>query len=168
MMRGVTNIDGLLTTADSYPRRRLPGLHIDRRPRLGVAVVSCMDARIDLFDLLGLADGDAHLLRNAGGVITDDVIRSLVISQRALGTREILLVHHTDCGLQTVTEDEFKAQLEAETGVRPAWAVEAFTDVHADVRQSLQRIRHCPFFTDEIVAVGTVYDVDTHQLHIVT
>jgi len=163
----VTQIDRLLTTAQTYPARRAPEKHIDRHPRLNVAVVACMDSRIDLFDLLGLEDGDAHLLRNAGGVITDDVIRSLVISQRALGTREILLVHHTDCGLQTINEDEFKSDLERETGVRPAWAVEAFADVNADVRQSLQRIRHCPFFSDDVVVRGTVYDVDTHELHVV-
>jgi carbonic anhydrase len=135
-----------------------PGM--DARPVLRVAVVACMDARLDLHDALGLALGDCHTIRNAGGVVTDDVIRSLTISQRALGTRSVALIHHTGCGLESLTE-EFRHELEMEVGQRPAWAVEAFRDVDQDVRQSMRRIRTCPFLphTDDIR--GFVFDVKT-------
>ncbi|MFE2746765.1 beta-class carbonic anhydrase [Streptomyces scopuliridis] len=138
-----------------------PGM--DARPVLRVAVVACMDARLDLHDALGLSLGDCHTIRNAGGVVTDDVIRSLTISQRALGTRSVVLIHHTGCGLESLTE-EFRHELEMEVGQRPAWAVEAFRDVDQDVRQSMQRIRTSPFLphTDDIR--GFVFDVKTGLL----
>jgi carbonic anhydrase len=139
------------------------GPHVDNRPRRQVAVVACMDARMNLFGLLGLTIGDAHLLRNAGGIVTDDVIRSLAISQRALGTREIVLVHHTNCGMEGLSDDDFKARIERETGLRPAWAVEGFSDPAADVRQSMERIRRSPFVPHRQVR-GFVYDVDTGRL----
>lgn len=138
-----------------------PGM--DARPVLRVAVVACMDARLDLHDALGLSLGDCHTIRNAGGVVTDDVIRSLTISQRALGTRSVALIHHTGCGLESLTED-FRHELEMEVGQRPAWAVEAFRDVDQDVRQSMRRIRTSPFlpYTDDIR--GFVFDVKTGLL----
>ncbi|MEU6339359.1 carbonic anhydrase [Streptomyces sp. NPDC046977] len=133
------------------------------RPVLGVAVVACMDARIDLHAALGLALGDCHTIRNAGGVVTDDTIRSLTISQRALSTRSIVLIHHTGCGLQTLTED-FRHELEREVGQRPAWAVEAFQDVDQDVRQSMQRVRTSPFLPHTDDVRGFVFDVSTGLL----
>jgi len=123
-----------------------------------------MDARLDLFGILGLAPGDAHLIRNAGGVATDDVIRSLAISQRKLGTREVVLVHHTDCGMLTFTEDEFRRELLEETGIKPAWVAEAFTDLDADVRSSIARIRSSPFLPHRDAVRGFVYDVETGRL----
>ncbi|MDG9715349.1 carbonic anhydrase [Streptomyces sp. DH24] len=138
-----------------------PGM--DARPALGVAVVACMDARLDLPAALGLELGSCHTIRNAGGVVTDDVIRSLTISQRALGTRSVVLVHHTGCGLESLTED-FRHDIEMEVGQRPAWAVESFKDVEQDVRQSIQRVRTSPFLlhTDDIR--GFVFDVKTGLL----
>jgi carbonic anhydrase len=133
-----------------------PGM--DARPVLRVAVVACMDARLDLHDALGLALGDCHTIRNAGGTVTDDVIRSLTISQRALGTRSVILIHHTNCGLETITED-FRHELEDEVGQRPAWAVEAFRDVDQDVRQSIQRVRTSPFLPHIDDVRGFVFDV---------
>ncbi len=137
-------------------------------PMRRLAVVACMDSRMDVFAILGLGNGEAHIIRNAGGVITDDVIRSLCLSQRLLGTREVILVHHTDCGLQRVSEDEFKAELEAELGIKPWWSVEAFTDPYADVRQSIQRLLHSPFITHRDHVRGFVYDVHDGRLHEVT
>jgi carbonic anhydrase len=134
------------------------------RPARRVAVVACMDARLDLFGILGLQPGDAHLIRNAGGVATDDVIRSLTISQRKLGTREVILVHHTDCGMLTFTEDELRNELLDETGVKPSWAAEAFTDLDADVRSSIQRIKTSPFVPHRDDVRGFVYDVETGVL----
>jgi carbonic anhydrase len=134
-------------------------------PTRHLAVVTCMDSRIDLFESLGLDNGEAHFIRNAGGVVTDDVIRSLCLSQRLLGTREILLVHHTDCGLQSVSEDAFKAELEAEVGMKPCWALESFDDPFADVLQSVQRLRHTPFLQHKGHIRGFVYDVTTGRLH---
>ncbi|QIQ05203.1 beta-class carbonic anhydrase [Streptomyces liangshanensis] len=138
-----------------------PGM--DARPVLRVAVVACMDARLDLHSALGLSLGDCHTIRNAGGVVTDDVIRSLTISQRALGTRSVVLIHHTGCGLESLTE-EFRHDLEMEVGQRPAWAVESFRDVDQDVRQSMRRVRTSPFLvhTDDIR--GFVFDVKTGLL----
>ena len=133
-----------------------PGM--DAHPVLRVAVVACMDARLDLHDALGLELGDCHTIRNAGGVVTDDVIRSLTISQRALGTRSVVLIHHTGCGLETLTED-FRHDLEMEVGQRPAWAVEAFRDVEQDVRQSMQRVRTSPFLVHTDDVRGFVSDV---------
>jgi carbonic anhydrase len=131
------------------------------RPRRRLAIVACMDSRMDIFQMFGLAHGDAHVIRNAGGVVTDDVIRSLVISQRSLGTREIVLVHHTNCGLMGVLEDEFKAQIEAETGIRPWWALESFVDPFANVRQCIKRLELSPFIVHKEHISGFVYDVDT-------
>ncbi|MEV6755640.1 carbonic anhydrase [Streptomyces sp. NPDC051214] len=138
-----------------------PGM--DARPVLGVAVVSCMDARIDLHAALGLELGDCHTIRNAGGVVTDDVMRSLTISQRALGTRSVVLIHHTSCGLESLTE-EFRHELELEVGQRPAWAVESFRDVDQDVRQSMERVRTSPFLLHTDDVRGFVFDVTTGLL----
>jgi carbonic anhydrase len=123
-----------------------------------------MDSRLDVFAALGLRDGEAHVLRNAGGVITDDVIRSLAVSQRRLGTREVMLIHHTDCGMQTLTDDGFRAELQDATGVSPAFAIESFGDVDADVRQSILRVRRSAFLLHREHVRGFVYDVDTHRL----
>jgi len=133
-------------------------------PAKRLAVVACMDARLNVYDLLGLQTGDAHVIRNAGGVITDDEIRSLVISQRLLGTREIILIHHTDCGMVTFRDDEFKAAIERDTGIRPPWAPEAFGDIEADVRQSLARIMANPFVPQKDSVRGFVFDVATGKL----
>lgn len=145
--------------AESFDRRGLPAA-----PSRRAAIVACMDSRMSIFGILGLADGEAHIIRNAGGVVTDDVIRSLCLSQRALGTREIILIHHTDCGLQKVTEDGFKAELEDELGVRPHWAVEAFEDPYVNVRKSIQRLLSSPFILDKNHIRGFVYDVTTGLL----
>jgi carbonic anhydrase len=134
-------------------------------PTRHVSVVTCMDSRMDVFLILGLGHGEAHVIRNAGGVITDDVIRSLCLSQRFMGTREIVLVHHTDCGLQRVDETEFREELEAELGIKPWWAVEAFTDPHVDVRQSMRRLYLTPFVAHKDHIRGFVYDVTTGELH---
>jgi carbonic anhydrase len=154
-------IDELLANNRAYGAT--PG-HIDVRPRRALAIVTCMDSRLDVFAALGLRFGDAHVLRNAGGVITDDVIRSLAVSQRRLGTREVMLIHHTDCGMQTITDDGFRAELQRETGFAPAFAIESFSDVDADVRQSILRVRHSPFLIHRGAVRGFVYDVDTHRL----
>jgi carbonic anhydrase len=138
--------------------------HLDVRPRRELAVVTCMDARLDVFAALGLDVGDAHVLRNAGGVITDDVVRSLAISQRRLGTRAVMVIHHTDCGMMTITDDGFRAELLQDTGMAPAFAIESFTDVEADVRQSILRVRRSPFLAYRDDVRGFVYDVDTHRL----
>ena len=131
------------------------------RPTRRMAIVTCMDSRMDIFPLLGLGPGEAHVIRNAGGVITDDVIRSLCLSQRYLGTREIVLVHHTDCGLQLVTEDGLKSELEAELGIKPWWAVESFEDPYVDIRQSMRRLELTPFVAYKDHVRGFVYDVQT-------
>src|SRR5207248_2332687 len=114
-------------------------------PVMKVAIVACMDARLDVYAILGLQNGDAHVIRNAGGVVTDDAIRSLAISQHLLGTEEVVLIHHTDCGMLTITDDDFKATMQDETGIKPGWSVEAFTDLDANVRQSIERIKASPF-----------------------
>ena len=134
-------------------------------PSKHVAVVACMDARLDVYRILGLGNGEAHVIRNAGGVITDDEIRSLAISQRLLGTREIILIHHTDCGMLTFTDDDFKRDIQAETGIKPEWAAEAFPDLEEDVRQSLRRIEASPFVTKHDSARGFVFDVATGRLN---
>ena len=133
-------------------------------PARKVAVLACMDARLDPAKILGLEEGDAHVIRNAGGVATEDAIRSLAISQRLLGTREIVLVHHTDCGMLTFTDDEFKAAIQQETGLKPAWSAEAFDDVAADVRQSIGRITANPFIPHRDQVRGFVFDVATGRL----
>src|SRR4051794_15165040 len=137
-------------------------------PAKHVAVVACMDARLNVYAALGLAEGDAHVIRNAGGVITADEIRSLAISQRLLGTKEIVLIHHTDCGMLTFTDDEFRAQVQADTGIKPEWAAEAFPDLDDDVRQSIARITASPFIPDKSSVRGFVYDVKTGELNEVT
>ncbi|GAB2635122.1 carbonic anhydrase [Prescottella soli] len=137
-------------------------------PSKHVAVVACMDARLDVYRILGLGAGEAHVIRNAGGVVTEDEIRSLAISQRLLGTREIILIHHTDCGMLTFTDDEFKRDLQDETGIKPAWSAESFPDVEEDVRQSLRRVAASPFVTLTESLRGFVFDVATGRLTEVT
>ena len=137
-------------------------------PAKHVAILACMDARLDVHDLLGLDEGDAHVIRNAGGVATDDAIRSLAISQRLLGTREIVLIHHTDCGMLTFADDDFKAGIQEETGLKPAWSAEAFDDVEEDVRQSIRRITANPFVPHRDQVRGFVFDVATGRLAEVT
>jgi carbonic anhydrase len=133
-------------------------------PARGVAVVACMDARLDVYRVLGLHEGDAHVIRNAGGVITDDEIRSLTISQRLLGTSEIILIHHTDCGMLTFTDDAFKADIHADTGVKPHWSPESFSDLATDVRQSIARITSSPFVPKKDSIRGFIFDVATGKL----
>lgn len=140
------------------------GSGLGSAPSRRLAVVACMDARMDVLRILGLAVGEAHVIRNAGGVVTEDVIRSLCLSQRLLGTREVILIHHTECGLQRIDEDDFKAALEAELGVKPGWAVESFADPYADVRQSLRRLHLSPFIPHKDHLRGFVYDVATGRL----
>ncbi|MEU3350471.1 carbonic anhydrase [Streptomyces sp. NPDC037389] len=157
-----TVTDRLVEANDRYAAAFAdPGM--DARPVLKVAVVACMDARLDLHAALGLELGDCHTIRNAGGVVTDDIIRSLTISQRALGTRSVVLIHHTGCGLLDLTED-FRHEIEAEVGQRPAWAVEAFKDLDQDVRQSMQRVRTSPFLPHRDDVRGFVFDVTTGLL----
>ncbi len=133
-------------------------------PASRAAVVACMDARLSPYAILGLAEGDAHVIRNAGGVVTDDVIRSLTISQRLLGTNEIVLIHHTDCGMLTFHDDDVKAQIEADTGIRPSFALEAFPDLEGDVRQSIARIKASPFIPHKDSVRGFIYEVETGRL----
>jgi len=133
-------------------------------PAKRVAVLACMDARLNPYGLLGLSEGDAHVIRNAGGVVTDDEIRSLSISQRLLGTEEIVLIHHTDCGMLTFSDDDFRRQIQDETGVKPEWAVEAFDDLEQDVLQSIARIKNSPFIPKKDQIRGFIYDVKTGRL----
>ena len=133
-------------------------------PGKGVAVLACMDARLDVYRLLGLQEGDAHVIRNAGGVVTDDAIRSLTISQRLLGTTEVVLIHHTDCGMLTFTDDTFKADIQSDTGIKPHWSAEAFSDLEQDVRQSIARIKASPFVPHRDSVRGFIYDVKTGRL----
>ena len=137
-------------------------------PARGVAVVACMDARLDVHKILGLEEGDAHVIRNAGGVITDDEIRSLTISQRLLGTREVILIHHTDCGMLTFSDDDLKAQIHEEVGLKPHFSMESFTDLEEDVRQSMARISASPFVPHKESVRGFVYEVETGRLREVT
>ncbi len=162
-MSGSDTIDDLLANNRAFADS-LPVKHFDVRPSRRIAIVTCMDSRLDVFAALGLGHGEAHVLRNAGGVITDDVIRSLVVSQRRLGTREVMLIHHTDCGLETLSDDSFRAELQEATGVSPAFAIESFDDLDADVRQSILRVRRSPFVAHRDAVRGFVYDVDTHRL----
>jgi carbonic anhydrase len=134
-------------------------------PARQVAVVACMDARLNVYAILGLGEGEAHVIRNAGGVVTDDEIRSLAISQRLLGTREIILIHHTDCGMLTFTDDAFKRSVQDETGIKPVWSAEAFTDLDEDVRQSIARIKASPFIPHQDSIRGFVFDVATGKLN---
>jgi carbonic anhydrase len=156
-------IDELLRNNDAFALG-LPPQHLPRQPKRRLVIVTCMDSRLDVFAALGLHEGEAHILRNAGGVITDDIIRSVAISQRRMGTREVMLIHHTDCGMQTLTDDGFRAELQEATGVAPAFAIESFTDLDADVRQSILRVRRSEFLAHRELVRGFVYDVDTHRL----
>ena len=149
--------------ADDFERGDLP-----LPPGKRVAVLACMDARLNPYGLLGLSEGDAHVIRNAGGVVTDDEIRSLSISQRLLGTEEIILIHHTDCGMLTFSDDDFRQEIQRETGIKPEWAAEAFDDLEADVRQSIARIKASPFIPRKDNVRGFVYDVRTGALSEVT
>ena len=149
--------------ADGFDKGDLP-----LPPALKVAVVACMDARVMPSYILGINEGDAHVIRNAGGVITDDEIRSLAISQRLLGTEEIILIHHTDCGMLTFTDDDFREQIEKDTGVKPQWAPESFKDLEQDVRQSIARIKSSPFIPHTDSVRGFVYEVETGRLREVT
>jgi carbonic anhydrase len=159
----MTIIDELLANNEAFAAS-LPVEHIAVEPARRLAIVTCMDSRLDVFAALGLGQGEAHVLRNAGGVITDDVIRSLAVSQRRLGTRAVMLIHHTDCGLQKLTDDGFRAELQEATGVAPSFAIESFADVDVDVRQSILRVRQTPFLPHRDQVRGFVYDVDTHSL----
>jgi carbonic anhydrase len=162
----VSVADEYLKNNAAYARRYSDPM--PARPSRHVAVVACMDARLAISGLLGMGDGEAHVIRNAGGVVTDDVIRSLAISQRLLGTTEIILIHHTGCGLLNVTEDSFKRDIQDETGIRPPWSVEAFADVEEDVRQSRARILASPFVPHKDVIRGFVFDVASGKLNEVT
>jgi len=159
----MTTTDELLRHAEQYGAGFDKG-GLPMPPARKVAVVACMDARLNPYGLLGLSEGDAHVIRNAGGAVTDDTIRSLAISQRLLGTEEIILIHHTDCGMLTFADDEFRRSLQAETGIRPPWAAEAFDDPEEDVRQSMARLRHSPFLSRKDAVRGFVYDVATGRL----
>jgi len=152
--------DDLLQNAGEYAASFDKG-ELPSPPARKVAVLACMDARLLPSRILGLQEGDAHVIRNAGGVVTDDTIRSLAISQRLLGTQEIVLLHHTDCGMLTFSDDEFKRSIQDETGIKPAWAVEAFGDLDEDVRQSIARIQASPFIPNKDSVRGFVYDVHT-------
>ena len=134
-------------------------------PSQHVAVIACMDARLNVYGILGLKEGEAHVIRNAGGVVTDDEIRSLAISQRLLGTSEIILIHHTDCGMLTFTDDTFKRSIQDETGIKPTWSAEAFSDLDEDVRQSIARIKASPFVPHTTSVRGFVFDVATGKLN---
>jgi carbonic anhydrase len=158
------SIDDLVRNADRYAATFEKG-SLPMPPAKPVAIVACMDARLNPHALLGLAEGDAHVIRNAGGVVTDDVIRSLTLSQRLLGTREIMLIHHSDCGMLTFKDDAVKAQIESDTGIRPAFSLEAFPDAEQDVRQSMARIAACVFIPCKDQVRGFVYDVRTGRLN---
>jgi carbonic anhydrase len=159
--------DELLGNAENYAADFDKG-DLPLPPAKHVAVLACMDARLNPYGVLGLTEGDAHVIRNAGGVVTADELRSLAISQRLLGTTEIILIHHTDCGMLTFTDDEFKSSIEGETGLRPAWAAEAFSDLEQDVRQSIGRIQADPFIPHKESVRGFVYEVETGKLREVT
>lgn len=156
-------IDEILEHNEEYANQFDQGT-LPMPPAKRLAVVACMDARLETGVLLKLVEGDAHVIRNAGGVVTDDVIRSLTISQRLLGTREIMLIHHTDCGMLTFTDDEFKHQIEDDTGLKPAFAMETFRDLDGDVLQSMARIKASPFIPHKEEIRGFVYDVNSGHL----
>jgi carbonic anhydrase len=155
--------DELLANNEAYAASFEKGT-LPLPPARKVAIVACMDARLNVYSALGLQEGDAHVIRNAGGVVTDDEIRSLTISQRLLGTEEIILIHHTDCGMLTFTDDQFKASIEQETGIKPEWAAEAFPDLDGDVRQSIARIKASPFIPRKESVRGFVYEVESGRL----
>ena len=155
--------DELLKHAEDYAANFDRG-ELPLPPAKGVVVLACMDARLNPYGILGLSEGDAHVIRNAGGVVTDDEIRSLAISQRLLGTKEIILIHHTDCGMLTFTDDEFKKSIQDDTGIKPEWAAEAFPDLDTDVRQSIARIKASPFIPKKDAIRGFVYEVESGRL----
>ena len=160
-------VDELLAKNEKHAAQ-FDGGYLPPQTRKQVAVVTCMDARLNVYEMLGLQHGDAHVIRNAGGVVTDDEIRSLAISQRLLGTEEIVLIHHTDCGMLTFTDDEFKRQVQEDTGIKPEWAAEAFSDLEEDVRQSVARIQASPFIPRKESVRGFVYEVESGRLREVT
>ena len=160
----MSSTDDLLNNNERYAAAFTRG-DLPSQPSKQVAVVACMDARLNVYGALGLQEGEAHVIRNAGGVVTEDVIRSLTISQRLLGTHEILLIHHTDCGMLTFTDDAVKAQIQADVGIRPPFALEAFSDLEAELRQSVARIRTSPFVPYKGSVRGFIYDVTTGRLH---
>ena len=155
--------DELLQNMEQYAARFDKG-DLPLPPAKHIAILACMDARLNPYGLLGLSEGDAHVIRNAGGVVTDDEIRSLAISQRLLGTDEIILIHHTDCGMLTFSDEEFRTQVQQETGIKPHWSCETFTDLEEDVRQSIARIKASPFVPRKDHVRGFVYDVKTGNL----
>jgi carbonic anhydrase len=159
----MTATDDLLANNQAYAAAFDKG-ELPAPPGKKVAVVACMDARLNVYGALGLAEGDAHVIRNAGGVVTDDEIRSLAISQRLLGTEEIILIHHTGCGMLTFTDDEFRNSIQEETGIKPEWAAESFTDLETDLRQSIARIKASPFIPHKDAIRGFVYEVETGRL----
>jgi carbonic anhydrase len=160
-------IDELVQSAEAYGERFEKG-ELPLPPAKHVAVLACMDARLNPYGLLGLSEGDAHVIRNAGGVVTDDEIRSLSISQRLLGTEEIMLIHHTDCGMLTFRDDDFRRQIQDDTGIKPAWTAECFDDLEDDVRQSIARIKASPFIPKKDKVRGFVYEVESGRLREVT
>ena len=165
--RNVSNTDAFVTNSERYTASFDKG-DLPMPPAKHTAVVACMDARLNPYGVLGLSEGDSHVIRNAGGVVTDDVIRSLAISQRLLGTNEIILIHHTDCGMLTFGDDEFKRSIQEETGIKPHWSAEAFPDLDEDVRQSMARIKASPFVPHKDQIRGFVFDVATGKLNEVT
>ncbi len=160
----MSNTDELLANNESYVAGFGDKADLPLPPAAKTAVVACMDARLHVYGALGLKEGDAHVIRNAGGVVTDDAIRSLAISQRLLGTEEIILIHHTDCGMLTFHDDDFKDAIEQDTGIRPPWAAEAFSDLDGDVKQSIARIKASPFIPNKDSVRGFVYEVETGKL----
>lgn len=163
----MSRIDQVFENARAYARAYDKG-NLPMPPATGIAVIACMDARVNVYGILGLTEGDAHVIRNAGGVVTEDVIRSLTISQRLLGTREVMLIHHADCGMRTFDDAAFKSQIEGETGLRPGWAPEAFADSASDVRQSMKRVETNPFLPHVEQVRGFVYDESSGELSEVT
>jgi len=159
----VSTTDELLANNEAYVASFDKG-GLPMPPGKKLAVLACMDARLNVYGMLGLSEGDAHVIRNAGGVVTDDEIRSLAISQRLLGTEEIILIHHTDCGMLTFTDDDFKKSIQEETGIKPEWAAEAFSDLDTDVRQSIARIKASPFIPKKDSVRGFVYEVESGRL----
>jgi len=159
----VSQADQLLQNNRAYASKFAKG-HLSHRPARPVAIVTCMDCRLDVHRALGLEEGEVHVIRNAGGVVTEDVIRSLLISQRLLGTREVLVIHHTNCGMLSFSDDGLKRQIEADTGLRPPFALEAFPDLEGDVRQSIRRIEASPFVPHRDGVRGFVYDVGSGAL----
>ena len=159
----MSSTDAYVANAERYAASFAKG-DLPMPPAKRTAVVACMDARLNPYGVLGLSEGDSHVIRNAGGVVTDDVIRSLAISQRLLGTNEIILIHHTDCGMLTFRDDDVKAQIEADTGIRPPFALEAFGDLDGDVRQSIARIKASPYIPHQDAVRGFVYEVETGRL----